>query len=556
MLISHGIMKIRMLKLVRRSLGEGGLSIAATIYLLFSGFVQPASCEVSLLGGADLAGQIDQIIRQDSQKTVEFSIHIMEAGSGRSIYSHDASRPMVPASNMKVITGATALKYLGAEYEFKTQVGLCPAPQGGESLVIIGGGDPLLGDKATDARYGRKPDSASSPRAGSTGSPQAGSTHSTSSGQASSPQAGSTHSTSSGQASSPQAGWIFEDISAALKAGGTTSIKDIIVDSSIFDDERVHPNWPKEELNRWYACEVCGVNYNDNCIELTVQSKNGGTSVFIEPQTAFVTIVNEVQATSGDKSAIGAHRNQSPNTIIVKGKCKGQEGPISVAIERPAAFFGFLLAENLKRAGIAVQGQLVERPAGQAPQGQGCEWKVLKEYRTSMADCLSRCNKNSLGLAAEALVKTMGAKASGGKNGSWQAGRQLMQRYLLELGIEESEFFIDDGSGLSRENKLSARALTAVLNDVYKSENWQMYKDSLAVGGVDGTMSRYFKEEKYKGKVFGKTGYIGRVRSLSGVCCTDEGDYIFSILANNANGRTRPALNKIAESLIDSYAVR
>jgi D-alanyl-D-alanine carboxypeptidase/D-alanyl-D-alanine-endopeptidase (penicillin-binding protein 4) len=544
-----------MLKLIRRSLGEGGLSIAVTICLLFSSFAKPASGEVSPLGGAELASQIDQIIRQDSQKTVEFSIHIMEAGSGRSIYSHDASRPMVPASNMKVITGATALRYLGAEYEFKTQVGLCPASASldasrggrGESLVIIGSGDPLLGDKATDARYGRKPDSASSP------------------------QAGSTHSTSSGQASSPQAGWIFEDISAALKAGGTTSIKDIIVDSSIFDDERVHPNWPKEELNRWYACEVCGVNYNDNCIELTVQSKGGVTTVLAEPETAFVTIVNEVQATSGDKSAVGAHRNQVPNTIIVKGKCKGQEGPISVAIERPAAFFGFLLAENLKRAGITVQGQLVERIAP-----QDCKMEILKEYKTSMADCLSRCNKNSLGLAAEALVKTMGAKASGGlpprlapllpseegkgaeagKNGSWQAGREIMRRYLLELDIEESEFFIDDGSGLSKENRLSARAVTAVLHDVYKSGNWQMYKDSLAVGGVDGTMARYFKDQKYKGKVFGKTGYIGHVRSLSGVCCTDEGDYIFSILANNANGRTRPAINKIAEAIIDSYAAR
>ena len=503
-------MKTRMLKLVRRSFSEVGLSVAAII-LLFADFARP-----------DLTTQIDQIIRQDSQKTVEFSIHIIEAGSGRSIYSHDAGRPMVPASNMKVITGAAALKYLGSEYQFKTQVGLCPVPGGGESLVVIGSGDPLLGDKETDDKYGRRQ------------------------------------------------GWIFEDISAAIRASGTTSIKDIVVDSSIFDDERVHPSWPKEELNRWYACEVCGVNYNDNCIELTVHSKNGGTSVFIEPQTNFVTIVNDVQTTSVDKSAIGAHRSPATNNIIVKGKLlprggNGQEGPISVAIERPAAFFGFLLAENLKKAGITVQGQLVE---GIAPQD--CEMKVLKEYKTSMTDCLSRCNKNSLGLAAESLVKKMGAKALGGKNGSWQAGRQLMRQYLLELGIEESEFFIDDGSGLSRQNKLSARALTAVLNDVYKSWNWQMYKDSLAVGGVDGTMARYFKDQKYKGKVFGKTGYIGRVRSLSGVCCTHppqgvpprgvscggDGDYIFSILANNANGKTRPAINKIAEAIIDSPATR
>ncbi len=87
------------------------LSFAAAIGLLISGFAN-----------ADLAGQIDQIIRQDSQKTVEFSIHIIKAESGKSIYSHQASKPMVPASNMKVITGAASLRYLGAEYEFKTQV--------------------------------------------------------------------------------------------------------------------------------------------------------------------------------------------------------------------------------------------------------------------------------------------------------------------------------------------------------------------------------------------------------------------------------------------------
>ncbi|RKY24075.1 MAG: D-alanyl-D-alanine carboxypeptidase/D-alanyl-D-alanine-endopeptidase, partial [Planctomycetota bacterium] len=78
------------------------------------------------------------------------------------------------------------------------------------------------------------------------------------------------------------------------------------------------------------------------------------------------------------------------------------------------------------------------------------------------------------------------------------------------------------------------------------------FKDSLAVGGADGTIGKYFKEEKYKGKIFGKTGYIAGAKSFSGICCTDSGDYIFSILANNANGKTRKAINDIAKAIIDN----
>jgi D-alanyl-D-alanine carboxypeptidase/D-alanyl-D-alanine-endopeptidase (penicillin-binding protein 4) len=105
---------------------------------------------------------------------------------------------------------------------------------------------------------------------------------------------------------------------------------------------------------------------------------------------------------------------------------------------------------------------------------------------------------------------------------------------------------------LSRQNELSANAVTRVLRDVYKSRNWKLYRDSLAVGGLDGTIRRYFKEEKYKGKVLGKTGFISGVKTFSGMCSTTGGDYIFSILANNANGQTRKTINDIAKAIIDN----
>ncbi|MBA7611533.1 D-alanyl-D-alanine carboxypeptidase [subsurface metagenome] len=443
---------------------------------------------------ADLAKRIDGIVSQSSQQKVQFSIHIVKADSGSMVYSHNARELMIPASNMKIIVTAAALKYLGPDYEYKTKVGLW-----GDTLVVIGSGDPLLGDEETDAKYGR------------------------------------------------ERGWIFKDIAAVLKRNGIETIEDIIVDSSVFDDQRVHPSWPNEELNRWYACEVSGLNFNDNCIAITVEKNRGKVAIFIEPQTSFIKLINKVVPISKGSSAVGAYRNREPNKLTVRGKCKDKAGPFDVAIERPAAFFGFLLAENLAKEGINTKGQLIEKTLDDYSN-----FRLLAEYTTPIADCLARCNKSSLGLAAEALLKTIAATNNpDGKNGSWDRGRELIREYLLALGIDKSQFYIDDASGLSRQNELSAYAITTVLLNTYRSGNWQLYRDSLAVGGVDGTIARYFKEQKYKGKILGKTGYISGVKSFSGLCSTEEGDYIFSILANKANDKTRKAINDIAKAIIN-----
>ncbi|MFA5252045.1 MAG: D-alanyl-D-alanine carboxypeptidase/D-alanyl-D-alanine-endopeptidase, partial [Phycisphaerae bacterium] len=395
-------------------------------------FLIPALLSIGLvsIASAGLAEKINGIINQPSQKGVQYSIIVVKADSGEVVYSHDANKAMIPASNMKVITSAAALKYLGPDYKFTTEVGLC-----GDTLVVKGSGDPLLGDEATDAKYKREP------------------------------------------------GWIFKDIAASLKQNGKTTIKDIIVDASFFDNERVHPHWPKEQLNQWYACEVSGLNYNDNCIAMTVTNTNGNVTISIKPQTGFVKIANEVVPITKDKkakSAVGAYRNQTPNSLTIKGKCQKQEGPFDVAIEKPAEFFGFLLRENLAGAGINMDGQILEGPVS-----GDCDYKKIAEYSTPITDCLARCNKNSLGLAAEALFKTIAAKA-GGKNGSetpqgsWAKGRELISGYMLELGISKDEFYIDDGSGLSSVNKLSANVLTQVLLDAYKSKFWPGFKQTLA----------------------------------------------------------------------------
>ncbi len=280
---------------------------------------------------------------------------------------------------------------------------------------------------------------------------------------------------------------------------------------------------------------------------MTVENNKGRVIISIEPETSYVTVINQVKTISKGTGVVGAYRQLGKeNSLYVKGKCRKKQGPFDVAIERPAGFFGQLLAERLLSAGVIAKGQLIEKAID-----RDCRFKKIAEYKTSLADCLARCNKDSLGLAAEALLKTIAAAGEGGKNGSWPAGQRIISEYLLSLGISQEEFNIDDASGLSRLNRLSPNAVTKVLQDVYESKNRSLFKQSLAVGGRDGTIGKYFEEDKYKGKIFGKTGYISGVRSFSGYCFTDKGTFIFSILTEGRSAETRDAINDIVKTIFD-----
>jgi D-alanyl-D-alanine carboxypeptidase/D-alanyl-D-alanine-endopeptidase (penicillin-binding protein 4) len=443
---------------------------------------------------ADLAGRVDAIVASQTQGKVRIAVKIVNPSTGTVIYSHNASSPMTPASNMKLITTAAALNYLGPDFTYLTGVGLI-----GDSIAVIGSGDPLLGDKPTL------------------------------------------------QKNNLDARWMLKDIAETLRRNNITTLSDVIIDSTIFDNELVQPSWPKNELNKWYAAEVAGLNYNDNCIEITAETVGSKVELTVDPLTSYVKVINNCKPAAKPPDTAWGARPPGSNIITVAGACHKKCEPFRVTIDRPPAFFGFLLAEELRRSGVAVRGQLVEREI--LPQEQ---FKLLTVYRTPIWDVFERSNKDSLGLAAEALLKTIAAyRQPSGKGGTWAQGKQFVSDYLVSLRIPPDQFVIDDGSGLSENNRLSANILAAVLLDIYKKPQWQKFKETLAVGGEDGTVGKWFEEPKYKGKVFAKTGYIGGVKSLSGVCTTEAGDRVFSIITNNTNGKSRQAINDIVKAVID-----
>lgn len=142
--------------------------------------------------------------------------------------------------------------------------------------------------------------------------------------------------------------------------------------------------------------------------------------------------------------------------------------------------------------------------------------------------------KESHNYCAEQLIKTIGAETSG--TGSWAAGLTKAGAVLREMGFREGEFNLDDGSGLSRQNRLTPALLTGLLSRIWSSEHGPTMLSLLAAAGEEGTLERRLTAPPYRGNVRAKTGYINGVGALSGYATTRAGTEIaFSILINDSS---------------------
>lgn len=443
-----------------------------------------------------LKSEIDAIISKPSVSKATFGVKVLDADNGKVLYSRNSTKALMPASNMKLITTAAAIEILGADYEFVTSVYYKDG-----NLIVKGSGDPLTGDKSTLAKNNHR------------------------------------------------FGWEFEQIIGGLKAAGIDSVDDIIVDSSVFDDKLVHPSWPTEQLNRHYAPEVCGINYNGNCIEVVAFPSGSNVAFTKEPDTSYVNITNRASINSKRTNTVWISRLGGSNNMTLYGKCFQRSVPILVTIHRPAVYFGYLLAEEMMSKGFGVQGSIVE-----AHIEIDTKLKNIANFKTPLKDVVSRSNCDSFNLAAECLAKKISAAGTKGHiGGQWSHAGEIVEQYLKSLSLNTSDFVYDDGCGLSRENRVSAELIADLLLHIYNSPQKQYFIDTLAVGGVKGSspVRRYFTDDKYKGKIYAKSGSISGVQAMSGYCNTEKGVIIFSILINNTNGSTRTALNNIIKAIFD-----
>lgn len=448
---------------------------------------------VLALAPASRAGIEDRFraaINGGDLRQAKVGVLVEDLTTGRTLASINPDEPMIPASNMKLVTSAAAIKVLGPHFAFRTELrriepkdwavlanenSATPTTPGaaaepvaslptGTCLVIKGDGDPGLGD----------------------------------------PELLRAHNMDVEQFLSL---WVD-----AVEQTGLKTIDQLIADDRVFDRVGVHPTWPSEQLASWYCAEVSGINFYDNCIDVLAEPTKPGQPprVRVMPATPHIDISNTAQTNGGKDFFI--NRKPNSNAIYVTGGFKARRTQAyNITVHDPAIYFATTLADRLLERGIKVK--RITRPGqdDRIPNGQ-----TLLAIENEIGLLAARCNKDSQNLFAESFIKRVG-RAVTGQPGSWDNGAASIRLFLRDtLGPQAASVIIADGSGLSRDNRVSPRAFVELLKAMNKDASVaSVYRNSLSISGADGTLEKRFGT-KIKGRVYGKSGYIGGVSTLSG----------------------------------------
>jgi len=440
---------------------------------------------------------------------------------GREVVSIAASEPLLPASNMKLLTTGLALQVLGPDFSFRTRL-----LRDGERLTVVGDGDPAFGDPDMLATM--------------------------------------TFVDSEGR---ERAGLGIEGLLGlwvdAVRSTGMTRVQELVVDDRIFEREFVHPMWPKDQLNERYCAEVTGLNFHLNRLHLYPRPVPGGRPDIsrVEPAVPFLEIRNRATSRTGknDANAVWIARSPERNDLSVNGNVKQAfEAPVPAVVHDMPSLFGEILADRLRRAGVEVDRVRLAQADEAPPRGSA----VGPVFRTPLRTAIERANTDSDNLYAEALLKRAAAAAAN-RPGSWALGAEVLeQRLHRSLGADASGFACSDGSGLSRGNRVTAQGLSKWIDQLARRDDAEIFLDSLAVGGRSGTVRKRFRElDPATVTVRCKTGYIAGVSTLSGVVESHGRRWSFSVLGNDlteasAVAKVRQFQEQIVRSITRAMAAQ
>lgn len=442
---------------------------------------------------ASLQTELEALAKSADAGDADVSVHVADL-RGRTIASIEADRKMIPASNMKLITTAAAAHLLGEEFVFRTRL-----HQHGGDLVIVGDGDPAFGDPAILHAMNMDVEDL-------------------------------------------LARWV-----EVVHHAGVKRVERVLVDDRVFDDEQVHPAWPLKQLNRWYCAPVAGLNFNDNCLDIFARPTRPGQTAIVSTRPVDAPVVLSTLARTGSRNSLWASRRIGSNEITVHGEVRARfRSPIYVTVHDPPTFFARVFADRLEDSGLEVE------KVGRVDAEHHEDGRLIAEVQTPIDEVLKRCNRASQNLFAEALLKRMGHEVTG-EAGSWSNGAAAIRMFLArKIGPAAAEMVISDGSGMSRENRVTASGLTALLGAMHDPDDpaATMFFDSLPVAGESGTLRRRFGGFDIDGEVRAKSGYLNGVYALSGYIIHEHETFVFSILLNDSN-QARYRGSKVIDRMVD-----
>ncbi|HET7187183.1 MAG TPA: D-alanyl-D-alanine carboxypeptidase/D-alanyl-D-alanine-endopeptidase [Gemmatimonadaceae bacterium] len=441
---------------------------------------------------------VDSLVGAPEFRSMHWGVLIVDPGRGETLYSRNADKLFMPASNMKLLTGTTALTQLGPDYRWPTTVWARGPVRDGVlegDLVVKGQGDPSI----------------------------------------------SAH-MHAGDALAP-----LRALGDSLRARGITRIRGRIVAApSPFTDSPLGYGWAYDDLDESYSAGVDALYFNEGFSEIVVYggaAVNDPVRVVTRPASTYPAVIVRARTVARLMAGKTEADSATPQTMITVGQDSSRQGVVvsgtivngdSVVREiafrdQPAAFVA-AMREAFRAQGIAIDEAATDTTAKLD--------SLAGMWSPTLREILPFFEKPSQNQIGELLFKTLALTKTG--VGTADSAQQVVTRQLLAWGAQPDGFAVRDGSGLSRHDYVSPRTLVTVLDAIHRSPDFKIFYDALPIAGVDGTIRNRMKGTPAEGNVHAKTGTLDKARSLSGYVTTADGHMLlFSALANNYTVPTR-----------------
>jgi serine-type D-Ala-D-Ala carboxypeptidase/endopeptidase (penicillin-binding protein 4) len=486
-----------------------------------------------------LAARVDEALAQPDLARGYWGIEVFSLSSGKLLYSKNGDKLLTPASNTKLFTTAAALALIGPAYTFRTTVetnGI--VDKHGRltgDLILVGRGDPNLSGR--ELPYELRTQRNDHPIQ------------------------------------------VLEELADTLVQKGVKYIDgDIIADDSYFAFERYGEGWSQDDLIWGDGAPVSALTINDNVIFVSIlPADRPGERAFVSltPFADYYRVDNRIITTPvGTSRRIFINREPGSTELTLWGTMPlGDAGANeALAIEDPAEFASVLFRQLLESRGVAVYGKqrtrhtelaslstftvttsVPARGGDDSLRDQPGRPLVLASHESKpLLEDIKVIDKVSQNLHAEILLRLLGREK--GTAGTVEGGLEVLRGFLNKVGISDDQYIFYDGSGLSRQNLVTPHAVVQLLRYAQTQPWGESFRDALPVAGVDGSLADRFKSITAQGRVYGKTGSLGGVKTLSGYATTDRGELVaFSILANNLNlpgKRVTDAIDDLVQEIV------
>jgi serine-type D-Ala-D-Ala carboxypeptidase/endopeptidase (penicillin-binding protein 4) len=455
----------------------------------------------------------------------EWGLLIADAATGETLYALNEDKYFVPASNMKLFSTALALSKLGVDYKFQTTLEtrgtISDDGTLSSDLFLVGRGDPNLSNRQFPFNLKEEFD----------GPPEK----------------------------------VLAELADKLVAKGVKQIKgDVVGDDSYFPREPYPDGWEIGDMVWEYGAAISAIVLDDNTATLTLTPgilAGDAVKAEIAPATPDFYVENDVITSAAEvKSDITLTREPGAQLVVVRGTlpANSAQRKLTLGIHEPALHAAAVLQKLLTDRGVKITGNpravhVPEVPVDTTPRA------VLAEHISiPLGDSVKLVNKISQNLHTEMLLRTAARQS-----GLWAKPEDLMKfpvDFYAAAGIAPDDVIQTDGSGLSRHDLVTPRALVALLKYAQTQPWFQAYYASLPVAGVDGTLEDRMKNTIAAGRIHAKTGSVEHVRTRSGFAETPGGrTLIFSFLSNNQGGKgheATDALDAISVAMIEEFDVK